>query len=70
MRGRICSGVSYTDGRQRIDRHAVGLVQVNSTTTEKLKVFISYSHRDSADFADELVAGLELAGFEPFLLEL
>src|SRR6476620_4479335 len=34
---------------------------------EKLKVFISYSRRDSAEFADELVAGLELAGFAPFL---
>jgi hypothetical protein len=33
----------------------------------KLKVFISYSRRDSAAFADELVAGLELAGFAPFL---
>src|SRR5499425_2525887 len=34
---------------------------------EKLKVFISYSRRDAADFADELVAGLELAGFAPFI---
>jgi hypothetical protein len=34
---------------------------------EKLKVFISYSRRDAAEFADELVAGLELAGFAPFL---
>src|SRR5690349_17316929 len=34
---------------------------------EKLKVFISYSRRDAAAFADELVAGLELAGFAPFL---
>src|SRR6516164_2622529 len=34
---------------------------------EKLKVFISYSRRDSAAFADELEAGLELAGFAPFL---
>ena len=33
----------------------------------KLKVFISYSRRDSAEFADELVAGLELGGFAPFL---
>jgi formylglycine-generating enzyme required for sulfatase activity len=33
----------------------------------KLKVFISYSRRDSSDFSDELVAGLELAGFAPFL---
>src|ERR1700704_480854 len=34
---------------------------------EKLKVFISYSRRDAAEFADELTAGLELAGFAPFL---
>jgi TIR domain len=34
---------------------------------EKLKVFISYSRKDSVAFADELVAGLELAGFAPFL---
>ncbi len=38
-----------------------------SGTGEKLKVFISYSRRDSNDFADELLAGLELAGFAPFL---
>jgi formylglycine-generating enzyme required for sulfatase activity len=36
-------------------------------TSEKLKIFISYSRRDSSDFADELLAGLELAGFAPFL---
>jgi len=29
---------------------------------EKLKVFISYSRKDSAEFADELVAGLEYGG--------
>ena len=34
---------------------------------EKLKVFISYSRKDSAAFADELVAGLEYGGFAPFL---
>jgi TIR domain-containing protein/WD40 domain-containing protein len=34
---------------------------------ENLKVFISYSRRDSVEFADELVAGLKLAGFAPFL---
>jgi len=38
-----------------------------ASTGEKLKVFISYSRRDSSDFADELVAGLELAGFAPIL---
>ena len=34
---------------------------------EKLKVFISYSRKDFATFADELTAGLELVGFAPFL---
>src|SRR5215470_11495399 len=34
---------------------------------EKLKVFISYSRKDSAEFVDELVAGLEYGGFAPFL---
>ena len=34
---------------------------------EKLKVFISYSRKDSTAFADELLAGLEAAGFAPFL---
>jgi hypothetical protein len=33
----------------------------------KLKVFVSYSRQDSSAFADDLVAGLELAGFEAFL---
>jgi hypothetical protein len=42
-------------------------VMAESTAGQKLKVFISYSRRDSSDFADELVAGLELAGFAPFL---
>jgi hypothetical protein len=36
-------------------------------SSDRLKVFISYSRRDSSDFAEELVAGLELAGFAPFL---
>jgi formylglycine-generating enzyme required for sulfatase activity len=36
-------------------------------SAEKLKVFVSYSRRDSSDFANELVAGLELVGFAPFL---
>jgi hypothetical protein len=34
---------------------------------EKFKVFISYSRKDSAEFADELVAGLEYGGFAPIL---
>jgi hypothetical protein len=37
------------------------------TSTEKLKVFISYSRKDSVAFADELVLGLEDRGFAPFL---
>jgi formylglycine-generating enzyme required for sulfatase activity len=36
-------------------------------SSERLKVFISYSRRDSIDFAEEIVAGLELAGFAAFL---
>jgi formylglycine-generating enzyme required for sulfatase activity len=38
-----------------------------TVTSDKLKVFISYSRRDSSDFAEELLAGLELAGFAAFL---
>jgi hypothetical protein len=34
---------------------------------EKLRVFVSYSRKDSAEFADDLLAGLKLAGFAPFL---
>jgi TIR domain/Sulfatase-modifying factor enzyme 1 len=33
----------------------------------KARVFISYSRKDSAAFADELLLGLEDRGFEPFL---
>jgi TIR domain len=36
-------------------------------SAEKLKVFVSYSRRDCSEFANELVAGLELVGFAPFL---
>ncbi|HRP11065.1 MAG TPA: toll/interleukin-1 receptor domain-containing protein, partial [Terricaulis sp.] len=32
-----------------------------------LRVFISYARRDCAAFAEELLQGLELAGFDPFL---
>lgn len=35
--------------------------------TERLKVFISYSRRDSSPLAEELVVGLELLGFEGVL---
>jgi hypothetical protein len=43
------------------------MTEARAIATEKLKVFISYSRRDASDFADELVSGLELAGFAPFL---
>lgn len=33
----------------------------------KLSVFISYARADSSAFAEELVAGLETVGFDPFL---
>lgn len=34
---------------------------------EPLKVFISYARRDASHFAEELVTGLEVAGFDAFL---
>jgi hypothetical protein len=34
---------------------------------QTLKVFISYSHRDCNDLAEELVSGLDLIGFDAFL---
>lgn len=34
---------------------------------QKAKIFISYSRQDAGDFAEDLVVGLELAGFSPFL---
>jgi hypothetical protein len=34
---------------------------------QRFKVFLSYSRRDSSEFAEELVGGLELASFAPFL---
>jgi TIR domain/WD domain, G-beta repeat len=40
---------------------------VDAAAGDKLKVFISYSRKDSAAFADELMAGLEYGGFSPFL---
>jgi len=42
------------------------MADVSGVGDRKLKVFISYSRKD-ADFAQELLAGLELAGFEPYL---
>ncbi len=35
--------------------------------TPALRVFISYARRDCTEFAEELLAGLDVAGFDPFL---
>ena len=40
---------------------------VVETTAEKPGIFISYARSDSSALAEELVTGLELAGFRPFL---
>src|SRR5262252_8002857 len=42
------------------------MADVRPAGDRKLRVFISYSRKDE-DFAQELLAGLELAGFEPYL---
>jgi hypothetical protein len=42
------------------------MTNVSAGADGKLKIFISYSRKDE-DFAQELLAGLELAGFEPYL---
>jgi TIR domain len=34
---------------------------------EKPRIFISYARSDSSALAEELVAGLEVANFEPYL---
>ena len=39
---------------------------VVKTATEKPGIFISYARSGSSALAEELVAGLELAGFRPF----
>ena len=35
--------------------------------SHSLRVFISYARSDASEFAEELLAGLEAAGFDPFL---
>ena len=42
------------------------LINGDSATSARLKVFLSYSRRDSA-FAEELVSALELVGFDAYL---
>ncbi|HRP11392.1 MAG TPA: toll/interleukin-1 receptor domain-containing protein [Terricaulis sp.] len=37
------------------------------TGSQTLRVFISYARSDASAFAEELMAGLEAAGFDPFL---
>ena len=37
------------------------------SSAERLKIFISYARADGAALAEDLVTGLELVGFEPFL---
>ena len=49
--------------RQRDSRQMTEAVR----DTAKLKVFISYSRRDSSALAEELVTGLEVVGFDAFL---
>src|SRR5215470_11675972 len=42
------------------------MINTSTVGDRKLKVFISYSRKDE-DFAQDLLAGLEVAGFEPYL---
>src|SRR5262252_8976657 len=42
------------------------MADVRPAGDRKLRVFISYSRKDE-DFAQELLAGLEVVGFEPYL---
>lgn len=42
------------------------MADADAAADRKLKVFLSYSRKDE-DFAQELLAGLQFAGFEPYL---
>lgn len=44
----------------------LGMAGTGAAVDSKLKVFISYSRKDG-EFAQELLAGLQFAGFEPYL---
>jgi TIR domain len=49
-------------------RHSIrGGGQLISNDRDTLRVFISYARRDASAFAEELLCGLEVAGFEAFL---
>lgn len=54
----MCLVITFLDGLATV---------AQMDATEKLKLFISYSRRNSSDFAEELAVGLDLAGFAPFL---
>jgi hypothetical protein len=57
------------DGAPRVSAPAAGVTlaqPVSSSSAGKLKVFISYSRKDE-DFAQELLIGLQITGFEPYL---
>jgi hypothetical protein len=43
------------------------MADADKSPAERLKIFISYARADGAAPAEELVTGLELVGFEPFL---
>ena len=43
------------------------MTEAQPNSTDRPKVFISYSRHDGADLAEELVPGLALAGFEAYL---
>jgi hypothetical protein len=38
-----------------------------ATAAEKPRIFVSYARSDSSALAEELAAGLEVVGFEPYL---
>jgi len=55
-----------SDSKQSDTKRAASQTGDTKQADGKLSVFISYSRKDHA-FANELLTGLEIAGFEPFL---
>jgi hypothetical protein len=53
-------------GARRREMSSIGAVATQTSVASKLKAFVSYSRKD-ATFAEELVSGLELCGFEAYL---
>jgi hypothetical protein len=64
LRSATGGSASAQSRRNRNDGDDRFVVQTGSE--EKLKIFISYSRHDSNQFAEELSAGLQLAGFATF----